>query len=97
MFESVGDPEVVLGGADVHAAVPHEPVGARAALPCGPALAAVELGDVEQEPAGGGGDVAGERGDLGLEAFGRQRSGFGDDGVGDVLTGRARGRREGHR
>jgi hypothetical protein len=61
------DPDVVSGRDPAEAAAPHDPLGARGAVEVGPALKAVEFGELDHEAAGGGVDVACELGDLGGE------------------------------
>ena len=60
-----GDADLLARGVGVDAAGPGEPVGAGQRPLRGPDLAAVELGDEDEEPVRGGVDVGGEGGDSG--------------------------------
>ena len=62
-----GDANLLARGVGIDAAGPGEPVGAGQRPLGGPDLAAVELGDEDQQPVRGGVDVGGEGGDGGGE------------------------------
>ena len=63
----VCDAQMFAGGRQAHSAAPGQPVRARAHSGAAPAFAGVERGEQHQEPAGRGGQVTGQGGDLGLE------------------------------
>ena len=62
-----GDAHFLPSGMGIDAARPAQPMSAGQRPLSGPDLAAVELGDEDEEPVGGGVDVGGEGGDGGGE------------------------------
>ena len=88
-------PDVFPGGAGGHLALPRQPLRAAVHLPAGPAAARVEVGQQDQEPARGRGQVPGQLADLRLQPLQRhrtRRTGIRGHGGGELVAGRGRGR-----
>ena len=72
--QGTGHADMLPGGTGGHLAFPRQPLGAAIHLPARPAAAGVEVGEQDQEPAGGCGQVPGQLADLRFQSLQRYRA-----------------------